>query len=334
MPLDLPNLEQHATAPIVHEKVIEKPQNVLSKHQTLRAIAKRHLKTMSKRALDKDWKLNDFFKRIVVINLVQATARKNRIIEQKKMIGNPTFRFFKAIDGKTSVDESIWKKFTSNRENYNPDTDEGKHALERFHKGEAGCYLSHYSVIRHTKECFDKALQNFTLAKKMRDAKKIKQAKRKLNRYSRILILEDDAAFGLVDEEQNQASPKKTGYVLRKALAHLPDDWNILYFMVHATKPSKKVSVHLRKLTTSWSAVAYAINYTMYDALLGRLETIFDPKILEIYPIDTEISELQKHYKTYAIYPSIVYHQDGTSAISGRFRPELWQGQPTMKKAG
>ena len=329
--IDCPaDIEYNQPPQIVHEQVVSADRYVASWNKPLRYIAAMHLSTMSKKELDQDWKLNDFFETVVVINLPQSKQRLKKITQQKQQIGNPVFHKFAAVDGEHVAAET-WSKFQSNRENYDPNTEEGQLALQRFHKREAGCYLSHYGVIKWIKKSFDKAVADLTRAQVACDYNAIREAEQRVYKYSRVLILEDDAAFGIINKKRTTASRKGCGVIFRKALLHIPDEWGILYFVVHATKPSEQVAPNLRKLTKSWSAVAYAVNYTMYEPLLEKLSAINDPNKREIYPVDTQISEMQYLHNVYAIYPSIVYHQDGVSQISGRYRPMLWQGQAITK---
>lgn len=64
-------------------------------------------------------------------------------------------------------------------------------------QAECGCYLSHLKVIQDVEISFQKALKNLRKAKKSKNKRELELAKREVVKFSRVLILEDDAAFGL-----------------------------------------------------------------------------------------------------------------------------------------
>lgn len=118
----------------------------------LSQIAERHLDSMSRDELDKDWRLNEFFDQVYVINLTQATERLERLKNECEKIGC-TFEIFTAIDGPKLVEKAIWNKF------YLDHNDVGKEegCLDRLHQSQAGCYLSHYKIILKVKQAFEQA---------------------------------------------------------------------------------------------------------------------------------------------------------------------------------
>ena len=189
--------------------------------------------------------------------------------------------------------------------------------------------MSHYKVIRLMKNSFERALRDFETAKVAKDHKAVKHFEQELRKYSRVLILEDDSGFGKIDEAQT-VSKQGVGRHLRKALMELPDDWDMLYFVVHASEPTSKVSPRLCKLRSSWSLNAYAINYPMYAPLVEHLRKIEDPTVTRVLPVDNEISGIHHNYKVYAIYPAVVFSQAGPSYITDKDWP-LWQDQPKRK---
>jgi Glycosyltransferase family 25 (LPS biosynthesis protein) len=313
--------------PIVHERVVDK------RYETARTIphqdiAKMHLSTMKNEELDNNWRLNEFFGTIAVINLPKSKQRLKNVSKELHLIGTKVFEVFRAINGRKEVDASIWKKFHFNRENYDTSTEEGRLALDELHKGEAGCYLSHYKLIKRTKDAYEQAMKELALAQATYDDLTIKIAEFAVRKYSSVLILEDDSSFGILNKEKSGAYKTGTGQILRKALLNLPREWDMLYFVVNATEPTERFTVHLRRLNTSWSCVAYAVNSTMYGPLVDELKKIKDPDVQHIKQFDIAISELHHLYKVYAIYPSIVYQSMGKSLISGKNGEDLWQGQP------
>lgn len=311
---------------VVHEQVVS--QQTYSWDIPINVIAQEHLATMSSEELDNDWRLNEFFGTIAVINLPQDTERLKRITEELHAVGTYDFEVFEAIDGRKDLQPAIWKKLKKNRLKNPIDKNEKKEILDRLHQGEAGCYMSHYLLIKRTKEAFDNAVNELQNAKSLNDEIAISNATNKVRKYSRILILEDDSGFGIVHEDKTQSSKKGVGILFRKALKTLPKRWDMLYLMSIAQEKTKKISEHIYQLRRSAFANAYVINYTMYAPIISILEQIEDPKIKEVLPLDKAISYRHYLYRVFAIYPSIAFQFDGTSTIDGVATPTLQQHQP------
>ncbi len=325
---DLPQIETVELSPrIVHEVVVDSRDGV-SWDTSLSKIATGHLSTMSDEALDEDWRLNDFFGTIMVINLPRSKERLTQITQELYGINTHTFNVFPAIDGRKELPPSIWQKIQQNRERYDIKTVEGRASLDRLHQGEAGCYMSHYMIIRKMKEAFDHALVDFKAATEKGDEETIKIANEKLRKYSSVLILEDDVCFGIVERNGN-ISKNGTGRILREALLALPDDWGILYFVVRPTQRTSEVSPHLRKIKKSFCLMAYAISHRMYEPLINVLEKIEDPNVTSVFAVDNEIGAIQSKHEVYAINPSIAFGQEGgASEITGATNLSLCQPQP------
>src|SRR5688572_19881518 len=79
----------------------------LIRNYRIQEIASNHLSTMSSDELNQNWKLNEFFENIMVINLPHALKRLEDITKNLKAIGTKKFKIFKAIHGRTEIDESI-----------------------------------------------------------------------------------------------------------------------------------------------------------------------------------------------------------------------------------
>lgn len=300
----------------------------------LNTIATEHLSTMSDEELDRDWKLGEFFGTIAVINLPKATERLNSIKNELNSIGTDSFEKFQAIDGRNDVKPAIWQKFM--RERVRGKTIPRINGLLQrqfwgIFQGEAGCYLSHFQLIKKIKNAFENSLQVLNTAQMQDDTELIKIAQNDVRKYSRLLILEDDGGFGFVASDKKTVIKQGVGRHLREALQELPTDWDMLYLVVHATEPTEKTSTHLRKIKNAWCCVAYAINYTMYEILVDYLKKIENPSIKNVFPIDNELGKIHQFYNVYAIYPSIAYQHAGTSSISASSNQNLWQGQPIKK---
>lgn len=317
---------------IVQEYVVDDKANAISWKDPLRSIALRHLACMTDEELDKDWKLNDFFGTIAVINLPCDTERLSIITEELHSLGVQDFLVFPAIDGRKEVDAKIWKKFYQDRVGIDLDMQGGSAALDRLHQGEAGCYMSHYTLIRIIRDAFANAMVRLKSAVQNKDPQAILQASQEARKYSRVLILEDDNGFGFVNKDRSASTRDGAGRLLRVALQELPDAWDMLYFMCFPHQRSVQISPHWCRLRRSFYLNAYVVNHTMYDPLIEHLEKIEDPKIKHILPVDKYISEIHNRHKIYAIYPSIAFQYNTVSSIDGRKSSQLVQHQPKLDK--
>lgn len=320
------------STPIVHECVVTREDNP-HWNDSLNSIAARQLSTMSDEELDKDWKLNEFFGTIAVINLPSATKRLEGITKELANVGATSFETFRAVNGRTELESIIWKKFIRKKHGgrFRDDSRKSREQVFNVFKGEAGCYMSHYRIIQKVKDAFETSLEELKEAEGTANAELIENAQNKVRKYSRLLILEDDAGFGFVESDMMTVTKEGVGKHLREALINLPPDWDMLYFVVGVHEPTKKISAQLRKIRSSWCQAAYVVNNSMYSDLVDYLKKIEDPKVRSVLPIDSELGQLHRFYNVYAIYPSVVYHQMGTSDITTKHTPKLWQGQPIMK---
>lgn len=312
---------------IVHE-IIAESGNEFQWNTPLSEIAQVHLATMSEEQMDNNWGLNDFFGTIAVINLPAANLRRETITKELEGIAC-NFEIFQGVDGRKEVSPEIWNKFYGTRSrDLDPNTSEDKIALDKINQGRAGAYLSHYLLIKKIKECFDRAMQDYKSAQNSQDLEAIKHAKKELKKYSRVLILEDDAAFGVVDEEKVKVTKKTIGKRLRLAITELPDDWNMLYFIVRAKEEPEEISPHLCKIKSSYCQAGYAVNYTMYEPIISLLSQVEDPLVEKTRSVDIVLGLIHHQYHVYALKKSLIYHQPGPSQIADNTHTEIFQPNP------
>lgn len=334
---DLPLQYQEQLDPLVeHHFFVETsapsmPLYEIDFHQpSISSIASKHLHHLSLRSLDEDWGLNEFFGNIYLINMPTATERLQKMKANLRKIGVKTFEVFEGINGRKDVDEAIWSKFYCNRDRIQTDTPEGIELLKKLHQGESGCYLSHFGVIKKAKAAFEDALKNLAEARRIKDATKEKAALRNVRKYSRILILEDDCNFGIINNDE--IYKRGAGVKLRDCLRELPKDWDMFYFVVGVIAETNQISEHIYKIGKSWSLACYAVNYTMYQPLVDQLKVIEDPLVTAILPVDHQISVIHGLYNVYALYPALAFTDIGPSQISPvRGNKRYWQGQPIYK---
>jgi len=295
------------------------------------AIAQKHLDTMSKEELDKNWKLNEFFGSIFYINLDKSTERRTSITQELTSIGlqEGDYQRFSACNGRTSLPKQCWDRVDSNYKRIPTHTREGRERLDRQHQGQAGCYMSHYSIIRDVASKYSLALA--TLEKLEKDpnssALEKEQAKNAVKHYSSVLIIEDDAHFGTIQKRtcndgsvhryfSNELVKTGSGTTLREAMKALPKDWDMLYFMALSyVPPLATASASLTKLYSGTCLTAYAVHASMYPALLEKLNKIDGTGSFK--PVDDAIASIQPSHNCYVINPPIAAQSGEGSDING-----------------
>lgn len=290
-------------------------------------IAWSHLTDMTDEELDSDLKLEEFFGSLYVINLPHAKERLSRVTAALHDVGVRHFQVWRATNGRDplEVSEAIWRKMNCNWRKLDPSTPEGLKALEHQYQGEAGCFMSHYRLLQHVREKFHEACQEWQAAASSKDKAK---AIRKARKYSSVLVMEDDNGYGFVNSDGITASLQGVGRHIREALTELPQDWDMLYFMVQSGRYAHRETPHLKRLAWGTIMNAYAISYRMYDSVIEHLKRIEDPSVQEMTPVDNEIAMLHGSHRCYAIFPSIAYQCEGTSQIVGWTTVYLRQLQP------
>ncbi len=291
---------------IVHEVIID--------HQY---VSSKHLAEMSPEELDKDWKLDEFFGSVYVINLPQAQQRLQAITANLHSVGMKTFQVFRAVDGRKELEPTIWRKFWKNWQLLPLNTPEGRAAFDNQRKGEAGCFMSRYRLISMVKKQFDEAMQQLKEARDNGDKKKAALAAKTARQYSSVLILEDDNGFGIV-KSNDSISQAVCGFILRQALQELPNDWDMLYFTLLTRDPIHPFSSHLCLITQTYGTHAYAVNYKMYGALVKFLRRIEHPAVRRLLALDKELAGVYPGHRIFALVPSLAYQCKGLSFITDK----------------
>lgn len=286
------------------------------------------LGSLSSDTLDKDWRVYDYFGCLYVINLPRAKDRLETITKDLHDIGIEQFKIMRAVNGRKEVPKKHWKKMTNNWANHNLNKKRGRKKFKKQQQGETGCYLSHLKVIKLVKKKFDQANRNLQRAILSGKNKAIKTARTHARRYSSVIILEDDNAFGIVAENNQEATLNKVGELFRKAMAELPKDWDMYYFMAWSRKPEERISPHIVRITEALYNNAYAVNHKFYSTAIDFLERIFDPKITDVEPLDAAFAQLHSNNRCYAVTPAIAYQRVGKSDITSHKWTKFRQCQP------
>ena len=217
--------------------------------------------------------LNKTFDKVYLINL---DKRKDRLEECQKIIDESglVVEIVSAVDGSLLKEEELNRAFLD----YIPE-----HTL----RGQHGCVMSHYNVIKQAKE----------------------------EAHSSILILEDD--FELVSDF--------TG-LFEDYYSQVPDDWELLYLGAnhnfHEGLSLPRVRENIGVPIKSYTTHAYAVKESIYDKLLE----VFN-KDVGGSPSDIGLCKLQKELDTcYSFFPSLIAQRVGFSDIMGievDFRPYI-----------
>jgi GR25 family glycosyltransferase involved in LPS biosynthesis len=273
---------------------------------------------MSESQLDANWKLESYFSNIYVINLARAPERLAKITQSLKEIGTTNFEVWRATDGKTEIEESIWRKLFMNWSKIDTSSPEGMELLESQFKGEAGIYLSYFRLISHVRENYQRAQQQLQIAQKANGQTQIDQAAQQVKKFSRFLALEDDNGFGFVNADLRSATRARAGSLFRKAMLELPDDWHMLYLHAAPREAPEVKSEHLAKMKRGLLLNAVAISHRAYDPLYDLLKKIFDPSTTQVRPVDGEISYYHLKAPCFAVVPSLAYQEAFTSSITSK----------------
>jgi len=132
------------------------------------------------------------------------------------------------------------------------------------------CALSHLSIYRHA------------LA----------------NKYSRILVIEDDLLFN-----------KNMTEIFASAIEEVPDDWKLLYlawiplsddlmYWNYSIINDRFIGEHVFRAKNLWSAMAYGIDSFMMEHLINRYNRSFDKEIDRVF-----VEEIQPNFPCYGISP-------------------------------
>lgn len=295
-------------------------------------IAENALNTMTDEEMDRQWNLKNFFGTIQVINLDRDVARMAAVQEHLGEVGleEGDFDRFKGCYGREELSCDIWNRIDSNYKHHDTSTEEGRRALDSQHMGQAGCYMSHYNVIKQASENYDLAIAELVALKKQDNAtaEEIEAAEQQVVKYSSVLILEDDNEFGMILPEDVTVAGWNTqvyadtlthegvGKIFYQGMRDLPEDWDMLYFMAQSYRPPlPTASPHLKKLREASCLNAYAVSAKMYRKLLARLGKI-EHGTGPILPIDEEIAILHKTTGSYVFAPALAVQDGRGSSIN------------------
>jgi len=315
-------------------------------------IATKQLNELPVTTLDTNWNLNDFFGHISVINLDDRTAsatptkfkqRLEQIEADFNKIGSVKFKRLRATHGASELSQDVWSRVDDNSFNLSGDE------LDRSHKAQAGCLMSHKRIIEEAFEKYQSAQKQLLQARsllannqnetdKNQALQLIMTAEQTMKAYSSILILEDDSRFGFVNPPDTQ-NPHATvemcgaGVDFRHVMKELPEDWDMLYFNTAECGVTREwlkgkprpYSERLNLVDYGLLTNAIAINHHAYPIILKALRKIDDPNVL-YKPVDHEYAQLHLSMKTFTPKRPLAYQAAGDSSISGGSSNDPWNG--------
>lgn len=220
--------------------------------------------------------LNKLFEKIFLVNLERRKDRYDEFISNASKY-NLEFERFNAIDGnKTINDEFIYenKKFTYTNNEFYKNNPSSVNGIDNYHqkyfKGAIGCLLSHLEIL--------KIAEN--------------------NKYSSILILEDDVGFAENFQQK-----------IEKLSNNFPKEWDMFYLSGSLIKEGKQFE-NYSELLSSHTTHSYAVNSSAYKTLIKLL-------IKNIYtkPVDSCYVSIQPSLKCFIAKPFVTYQLHGFSDI-------------------
>lgn len=204
--------------------------------------------------------MNSYFDKIFIINLDHRKDRWEQCIQQLKKYNITNYERFSAIKPKL---KDLPKKYYNKLE--------CPSRLDSYKIGAMGCKLSHYEIIKISKQ----------------------------KNYKNILILEDDFEF------QENFNLK-----FNESILELKFDWHMLYLGGNNNQLPQKINncKFIHKSIETATTHAYAISIKLYDVCLKMM-------LVSGNEIDVFYKKLQKNFKIYCIYPSIIKQRESESDI-------------------
>jgi lipopolysaccharide cholinephosphotransferase len=337
-------------------ELIDRTHAVARPTVNLNEIAQGHLDEMTNEEMDNDWMLSEFFGHARILNLDINPARLERAKEHLARIGaDEDFSTrFKGILGRTSLDPKLWDRVDSNYKHYDVNDPEQYALLVKQHAGQAGCYMSHYQIVKETREKYYGALSELEQARynfnhnEEADQEDLQEALdaalKNVMKYSSVMIIEDDNGFGIVEQDGAQIASygrkanqikvtghklkmEGTGRILREAIRDLPEDWDMLYLLAMDYEGGEDIGKdHLMKLRQGVLNNCYVINAKFYDEFLRATQIIEEDSDEKFKAFDEQLANVHPTTKSYVVQPPIAFQGGGDSDINEmEANGTLWQ---------
>jgi hypothetical protein len=290
-------------------------------------IAAQQLQDLSSDELDSDWRLNEFFGHIKVISNKQS-LRYPRLLEKMKEVGleETSFEISPRVIG-AHLNKSLWSR-VPDRINSDP----------KIKQGLAGCILAHYNLIKNTRDRYVRALVHYNYVKNQSSIDEVAliAAQKEVDKYSSVLIIEDNNAFGSL--ENNTPSLQGMGRNFRKILQQLPNDWDMFYFICmhgeYGEPPAEEVAGSPLLLKAVYGLVnkCFAIRASVYNQLVEQYEKyISSESDVELIPADHIVAQLHKSINAYIAREPLAYRLASISMVTHTSDTDIdrhWQPKP------
>ena len=200
---------------------------------------------------------------------------------QARSIDLQPWVFFDAFDGPTMGIRSQFSK---------PTVREAPNAKVRsaMAAGECGCYLSHVAVWRGA----------LAIIRAVGDTN------------GGITVFEDDAVF-MPDFRDSFAAFMRA----------IPDDWDLIHFGGHFTRPVERVNDRVNRLFGAWGTYGYIARASALEALVARSQK------LDV-PIDSVMNGLMPHIRTYGPTKKLVAVAEFPSDVGQNTNPATLPAPP------
>lgn len=286
--------------------------------------AQKQLETLSPEELDRDWQLSSFFGHVKVISSKDSPRYPILLLHLQEVgLSESQFELSSSV---THVSEAFWSRV--------PCWASQNHPIKQ---GIAGCSLAHYQLIKDTRDKYQQALQD--LAKAPPEERQFLQAQ--VDRYSSVLIIEDNTAFGCL---LNQIPCLEgMGTKLRRTLAQLPEDWDMFYFIcLHGDfglPLAEQIPDCPRLLKATFGLVnkCFAIKASAYERVVQAYKSYIFPSTMntELPPADHITARLHTQLNAYIAReplayrfacPSLVGSSPGINVAENHWQPwPLWE---------
>jgi len=312
------------------EKKITEKQVLEKSYLKPQALAEHDLKAFPKNKLDMNFGFRRFFGKVFVINAPSKEGVKRWKLFNKNM---------KKIDLKEGQDYQRYPGVDANtipRAYVDRFDKTSKTAVAR-RAGAMACFLAQLNVLKHANQKLERAKQSLRKGfEAIKDAtsiseqqlNKIKEAQRKIRKYSVMFVLEDNAAWGRLINDGKDVSIKGEGYRWRKMLAGLPSDWdyiNLWPTTIPGTKEYKEVNPYLLKCDGATATKGIIFNHTAYPKIINKLESILNNPSKETEHVDQIYRKMQKKKEltVYTPHKSFIFRELVDSLVGCKYNKRL-----------
>lgn len=269
--------------------------------------------------------LDKIFGHRYLISLEKCADKRATFFQRMQEIGlsQDKFELVNATYGKHVYSVEERKRMKDNSFGLDPTTKEGQEELDKQHAGQMGVWKSHERVIRDAKEHYDAAMQAYKAAEArgFTSADEKRRLEANVKEYSSIVIFEDDAGFGFLNPDKKSYNINNIKQEMWQCLKELPEKWDMFNFCPMRLKPQWEQIPeyqHIHRANYSVSISTIAINASMYDVLLKKLDKINQPGV-DLIAVDHIHGLLNR--ETFSFEPKkrpLAFQAEGVSDISGK----------------